>query len=103
MLNMNNVEQQINTLKGLVEYVLENNPETRDNDAKLYVKVCRELNLNTLEDIYEYGISPMSVTRVRQQIQNEEKKFQPSESIAETRKNRNIEFKKLFKKLKEAN
>lgn len=102
-MNNNNVETEYNTLKELVGYVLESYPETRDNDAKLYVQVCRELNLNTLQQIYDYGIAPTSVTRVRQQLQNGENKWVASDEIKELRKSRQQGFHSLMKKLKEAN
>ena len=76
---------QIKTLKMKVETVLENYPETRNDDIALTIQVWRVFHKEKLN--FEYvKLSDLvqlpredNIKRVRAQIQNKEKRFLPTD------------------------
>ena len=73
-------KNNLNHLKDIVIDILEKYPETRDNDDKLYVEVCKVKNNNILNRSFEeimlhrkeYNVpSYASVERCRRKAQSE--------------------------------
>ncbi len=93
------VLQELRTVKDRVLYLLEKYPATRDNDfylQYLYLKYFHQLPLPYLDYEMFKGVSLESVRRVRQKIQNEEHRY-PSSSITRfTRKARSQAFRKAI-------
>lgn len=83
---------KINVIETRVKELLEEYPETRENDNLLYTKYIEEyhyvdFNKNTFVHYEEYGLpSFKSVERCRRKIQNEQCKYQASEDIEKGRK-----------------
>ena len=88
-----NVEKEFNTVKELAEYVLENNPKTRNSDTVLYVEICKLLGAKSIDDIPKIGLNMVTVHKVRQVIQNKDGKYLPDEVTKEIRKARNSSIK----------
>lgn len=88
-----NVEKEFNTVKELAEYVLENNPKTRNSDTVLYVEMCKLLGAKSIDDIPKIGLNMITVHKVRQVIQNKDGKYLPDEVTKEIRKVRNSSIK----------
>jgi hypothetical protein len=92
------VAQEFKTTKELVLYILENSPETRSSDNKLYIKCAEHLGAKTLDDLQEIKLNLVSVHKLRQQIQNKEGMYLPDEKVTEMRKNRRVEIREFMKK-----
>ena len=88
-----NEEKEFNTVKELAEYVLENNPKTRNSDTVLYVEICKLLGAKSIDDIPKIGLNMVTVHKVRQVIQNKDGKYLPDEVTKEIRKARNSSIK----------
>lgn len=88
-----NVEKEFNAVKELAEYVLENNPKTRNSDTVLYVEMCKLLGAKSIDDIPKIGLNMITVHKVRQVIQNKDGKYLPDEVTKEIRKARNSSIK----------
>jgi len=80
----------IKTLKQQIEYVLENQPETRNSDKLLTISIWRIFHKDLLchvdrvgETVPIYNIldlpSESSVTRIRAMVQNRDKRFLPTD------------------------
>ncbi len=91
------VADEYKNYKQLVLNVLENYPETRDSDTSLYLRCCRELGANTIDDLEWLNLNIVTVHKTRQYIQNREGKFRPSEEIEEVRSQRAKEIKNIMK------
>jgi len=90
---------KINTIKNIVEDMLLEDEEARNNDTWLIIKVLRvlghEININQ-NDLKEMP-SFETITRCRRLIQNQEGKFPPREDVDRLRNQREEEFKSIWK------
>lgn len=77
--------------QALVKFILENCPETRDSDTKLYMIVCESLNRDALRKpfcyvithLHELGLPPFeTVRRARQKIQAKCPELCPCDTVA---------------------
>ena len=80
----------------MVEHALENYPDTRDSDTRLYIKCCEIKGAKTLEDLKDINLNIISVHKLRQKIQNNEGKYLPSSKIQQIRDQRAIEIKEYM-------
>ncbi|REJ23706.1 MAG: hypothetical protein C6W54_11065 [Bacillaceae bacterium] len=96
---MVNIEKEFKTVKELVEYCLEKFEETRHSDTLLFLKCCEMLGAETIQQIKYLKLNMISVHKIRQVIQNKEKKWLPSESVKRIRKEREKEIKKFMGKV----
>jgi hypothetical protein len=93
---MNDIKREFDTVKGLVLHVLENHPETRSSDNKLYIRCAEYLGAKTLSDLEHINLNLVSVHKIRQQIQNKMGLFKPDESVVKARGKREIEIKEYM-------
>lgn len=96
---MVNVEKEFKTVKELVEYCLEKFEEVRNSDTLLYLKCCEVLGAETIQQIKDLELNMISVHKIRQVIQNKEKKWLPSDSVKGVRKQREKDIKKYMGKV----
>lgn len=86
----------------IVKYILETEPETRNDDNKLYVKVCTFYNPSI--DEFPFGLvfrnarmfgipSYKSVERARRKLQKEYEHLKSSQTIKEYRAEEEIRYK----------
>lgn len=90
------VLQEFKTTKQLVLHVLEQYPETRNNDNKLFIQAAKLLGTYTLDDLNEIKLNLISVHKLRQMIQNKEGKFPATEDVKYIRNERAKEIKKYM-------
>lgn len=90
---MNNTKTELNSVKKLVLRVLEQYPETRNSDNKLYIQCAKELGAETIDDLMGINLNIISVHKVRQKIQNRDGMFLPNKEVAEERSERQMSFK----------
>jgi hypothetical protein len=88
-----NTKTELNSVKKLVLSVLEQYPETRNSDNKLYIQCAKELGAKTIDDLMEIKLNLISVHKCRQVIQNKLGKFLPDKEVAEVRAERQLSFK----------
>ena len=98
---MSSVKQEFGTIKEMLYSVMTKHPETRSDDTLLYVKCCEEMGAKNLSDLPKMGISIISVHKMRQVIQNKEKKFLPMQSVVHGRKLRNGEVRSFLNEERE--
>lgn len=86
------------TTKDYVEEVLKENPKTRDNYNLLVIQTLRKLGLTieVNESILETMPSIETITRVCREIQNQEQRLTPSESVKERRERKEKEFSNYY-------
>lgn len=74
-------------IKQIVQEVLEEDLQARDNDTWLIIQVLRKLKFRIYIDYSQINKLPSfeSITRCRRIIQNEEHKFEPSEKVSQIR------------------
>jgi hypothetical protein len=87
-----NTKSELNSVKKLVLRVLEQYPETRNSDNKLYIQCAKELGAKTLDDLMEIKLNLITVHKARQVIQNKMTLFLPDKEVAEARFERQLEF-----------
>lgn len=87
-----NVQNEMNTVKDLVMSILSEDLYARNDDTYLYQKCCEKLGGKQISDITKIGLSVVTVHKIRQKIQNQEKKFLPTEEVKNKRKKRSIEI-----------
>lgn len=93
---MTNVKQEFKTTKELVKHILENFPETRSSDNKLYIKCAQHLGAKTLSDLESIKLNLVSVHKLRQMIQNKEGLFKAPKEVQEMRAERSEEVKQFM-------
>lgn len=86
------VKKEMETVKQLVEHILESKPKTRNSDTLLYLEACKYLGAETLDDIETINLNVISIHKIRQIIQNKEGRFLPDENIKTERANRRWEI-----------
>lgn len=96
---MVSIEKEFKTVRKLVEYCLEKFEETRNSDTLLFLKCCEMLGAETVQQIKNLKLNIISVHKIRQVIQNKEKKWLPSESVMGVRKEREKDIKKYMRKV----
>ena len=85
-------------IKAIVLNILQNNPETRDSDKRLYIEVCRHKCPASLHTTFENAFlySPLpnyeSVRRSRQDIQSRHPDLRPSKTVQQFREDRERQF-----------
>ena len=89
----------LKTLKAEIRFILENHPETRDSNEKLYAAYLSRHGIGAISMVYflthfsEYDVSDFeSVTRCRRKIVEEEPQFGPSEKIKELRYEKQVDI-----------
>jgi hypothetical protein len=87
-----NTKSELNSVKKLVLRVLEEYPETRNSDNKLYIQCAKLLGAKTIDDLDKIRLSIVSLHKCRQRIQNKEGRFLPTEDVKQVRMERQLEF-----------
>lgn len=86
--------KEIRAVQNVVQSVLYDIPETRDNDTLLYLEVCSRFNpiavnmpfANVLKNRSDFNLPKMeSVRRSRQKLQSKYEKLRPSREVAKYR------------------
>ncbi|UOQ47766.1 hypothetical protein MUN88_17185 [Gracilibacillus caseinilyticus] len=95
---MEKIKEKFGNLKKLLYYVLENYPETRNSDNKLFIQAYRELGATSLNDLEDGQLNISSIYRVRQEIQNKEGKFLPNDEVRHYRRTREKAIRQYYKK-----
>jgi hypothetical protein len=96
------LNEEYETAMDLVEYILDEYPETRDSDTKLIQKIFEE-QTGIVIPIEEANMPALrTLTRARQTIQNEHEKFLPDDEVQEKRDEREEEFRKETQKQKKS-
>ncbi|MEM5009403.1 hypothetical protein WKH57_01650 [Niallia taxi] len=90
------VLKEFQTTKELLEYVLDNFPETRNSDTKLYITSAKLRGAKTLDDLDKINLNLISVHKLRQKIQNKEGKYQADPEVKYIREERAKEIKKFM-------
>lgn len=67
-----NTKSELNSVKKLVLRVLEQYPETRNSDNKLYIQCAKELGAVYIDDMDKIGLSIITLHKARQRIQNKD-------------------------------
>jgi hypothetical protein len=83
---------ELNSVKKLVLRVLEEYPETRNSDNKLYIQCAKMLGAKTVDDLDKIRLSIVSLHKCRQRIQNRDGLFLPTEDVKQARVERQLEF-----------
>jgi hypothetical protein len=92
---MNTKVELENTTK-LVMRVLEQYPETRNSDNKLYIQCAKELGAVTVDDLMGIKLSIVSTHKLRQKIQNSWGMYPPTEDVKQARVERQMSFKEFM-------
>lgn len=87
------VKKEFDTVKELVLYILENYPETRNSDNKLYLQCCKYLGAKTIDDLEKINLSIVTTHKIRQKIQNRDGLFRANKDVEEIRFERAREIK----------
>jgi hypothetical protein len=89
---------EFKSAESLVEDILEEHPETRDSDLKLFFKVCSKLGVTIIypKECFDLLYSPETISRVRRKIQNDKCKFLPSEKTLRSRNIRESVIHNMF-------
>ena len=87
-----NTKTELNSVKKLVLHVLEQYPETRNSDNKLYIQCAKELGAETIDDLMEIKLNLITLHKTRQVIQNKHLMFLPTKEVAEERSERQLTF-----------
>lgn len=90
------VINEFKSVKKLVLHVLEEFPETRNNDNKLFVRCAEMLGINSLAEFEDMDLNLVSVYKLRQKIQNKEGLYQPTEFVRSLRSERQKEIKQVI-------
>jgi hypothetical protein len=88
-----NTKSELNSVTKLVMRVLEQYPETRNSDNKLYIQCAKELGAETIDDLMKIKLNLISLHKTRQRIQNKLGLFVPTEDVKHARVERQLEFK----------
>lgn len=100
---MVNVEQ-LKTIKSIVYNVLKEFPETRNNDAVLYVRICSLIDERVLQKPFSYVLihsqelgfpNYESVGRTRRKLQEEHPELQADENAKEIREHNEIAYREF--------
>jgi hypothetical protein len=87
-----NTKSELNSVKKLVLRVLEQYPETRNSDTKLYKQCAKELGAYLVDDLDKISLNVISVHKARQVIQNKFGLFLPDKEVVEARYERQLSF-----------
>jgi len=98
---MENITEEFESVKKIVEHVLSTDQRARNNDLYLCLRIWENMqNIKILVDFKEIPnmINPETIRRVRQSIQNTEEKFLPDDPNVLTRRRiREVAIRKYFK------
>jgi hypothetical protein len=72
--------------------VLEEYPETRNSDNKLYIQCAKLLGAKTIDDLLAIKLNLISVHKARQVIQNKLGLYSPTEEVKQARVERQLSF-----------
>lgn len=95
---------RVDVIEIRVKELLEQYPETRNNDNLLYVKYLEEyhyveFNKNTFVNYEKYGLpSYKTIERNRRKIQNEQNYYKPSKEVETKRKEAEQEYINNFRR-----
>ena len=93
------VKQELNTVRELVEHILETKPATRNSDTLLYLEACKYMGANTIDDLQRLNLNIITVHKIRQVVQNRDGMYPPDEKIKKERSRRRVEIRDYMKKL----
>ena len=93
------IETEFKKIKDLIIHILEQYPETRDSDTLLYIKCCEYLGARSFDDIKKLNLNIISIHKLRQQLQNKEGLFPPSDKVKEYRKKRRGDIREYMSRL----
>ena len=98
---------KLETVEAVVEKILENEVETRENDEILYVRVCESyckgISSMSMKDFF-FGRSKTicpaftCVCRVRRKLFNKRPELKPKESVTKARAELEVEYKDYSKR-----
>ena len=94
---MRTVKEEFKQTKKLIEKVLEEVPRTRDSDTMLYLECLKRLGVRNFSEAEVCGLSIVSVHKLRQEIQNKEKRFQPTDDTKRMRREREETIREYFR------
>ncbi|MEH7116088.1 hypothetical protein V7128_01515 [Neobacillus vireti] len=86
------VKTELNNTTKLVMRVLEQYPETRNSDNKLYIQCAKELGAVTVDDLMKIKLNIITTHKVRQKIQNKLGMYPPTEDVKRVRVERQLSF-----------
>lgn len=89
-------EQDLGTVRGRVQILMENYPEARNDDKKLcslYYKIVEHVTTN----LDQIKTPPETITRLRRMVQVDNPHLAPTEKVKIIRSNREELFKEVFK------
>jgi hypothetical protein len=87
-----NTKTELNSVKKLVLSVLEEFPETRNSDNKLYIQCAKKLGAVYIDDMDKIGLNIISLHKTRQHIQNKLHLYEADKEVQETRAERQLDF-----------
>jgi hypothetical protein len=87
---------ELNNTTKLVMRVLEQYPETRNSDNKLYIQCAKELGAYTVDDLMGIKLNIISIHKIRQLIQNRDGMYLPTEDVKQARVERQMSFKEFM-------
>jgi hypothetical protein len=93
------MQENLQTIKQVVEEVMETDPKTRNSDKWLILQVLRKMGFKIYVDYHELKEMPSfeSITRCRRHIQNTEGKLIPERLVDELRQSKQQEYKQTFR------
>jgi hypothetical protein len=91
-----NTKSELNSTTKLVMRVLEQYPETRNSDNKLYIQCAKELGAETIDDLMKINLNLISLHKTRQRIQNKLGLYLPTEDVKQARVERQMSFKEFM-------
>ncbi|HUS51269.1 MAG TPA: hypothetical protein VMZ91_13965 [Candidatus Paceibacterota bacterium] len=93
------IEKTIESLKSVVSRVLKRNEESRNDDRILILEVLRELGFKIYIDYNYLSAMPQfeSITRIRRDLQNNDRVYSPNEETIKRRERLNEESRGFWK------
>lgn len=101
---MEQKRREIRRVKPIVEAILRNDPDTRNSDSLLYVRVCQRIDekLSTRPFFYvmahskDFGLPPFeTVSRCRRKLQEKDDSLQAVEEVQKARQDNQEAFLEL--------
>lgn len=71
------ISKEFRSYRDLIQKIMEEKPETRENDTLLYLECCRRLGAETVDEMRALGLNIITVHKTRQRLQNVEKRLLP--------------------------
>ncbi|WP_407268928.1 hypothetical protein [Radiobacillus sp. PE A8.2] len=95
---MRSVQEEFKTISKLILHVLEEYPETRNSDNKLFIQCAKELGAESLEELEDSKkLNMISVHKERQRIQNKLGLWKADDEVQGYRNQRENEIRDYMK------